>query len=138
MRNKVVDKIDDLFLELGRFRLCHKIPRFVEKAARAGCKRVFIGLENINPDNLKAASKRQNRVAEYRAMLQAWRRVGVITYAGYILGFPDDTPEKIRHDIRVIQRELPIDILEFFVLTPRPDRATTRSCTLRGRVSIRT
>src|SRR5271166_3182894 len=27
--------------------LCHRIPNFVEKAARAGCKRVFIGLENI-------------------------------------------------------------------------------------------
>ena len=32
--------------------LCHKIPNFIEKAARAGVKRVFIGLENINPDNL--------------------------------------------------------------------------------------
>jgi len=112
--------------------LCHKIPRFVEKAARAGCKRVFIGLESINPDNLKAASKRQNRVAEYRAMLQAWRRVGVITYAGYILGFPDDTPEKIRHDIRVIQRELPIDILEFFVLTPLPGSRDHQEMHLRG------
>jgi hypothetical protein len=28
-------------------------------------------------------------------MLQAWKDVGVITYAGYILGFPNDTPEKI-------------------------------------------
>ena len=32
---------------------CHKIPRFIEKAARAGCTKVFIGLENINPDNLE-------------------------------------------------------------------------------------
>src|SRR5262245_30139829 len=32
--------------------MCHKIPGFIEKAARAGCHRVFIGLENINPDNL--------------------------------------------------------------------------------------
>ena len=54
--------------------LCHKIPNFVEKAARAGCQQVFIGLENINPDSLKAARKGQNRITEYRAMLQAWRR----------------------------------------------------------------
>src|SRR5213595_2830306 len=32
--------------------LCHKIPRFIEKAKRAGVTRVFIGLENINPQNL--------------------------------------------------------------------------------------
>jgi len=100
--------------------LCHKIPRFVEKAARAGCKRVFIGLENINPDSLKGASKGQNRITEYRSMLQAWRRAGVLTYAGYILGFPGDTPETIARDIAIIQRELPIDILEFFILTPLP------------------
>src|SRR5262249_32267561 len=42
--------------------LCHKIPNFVEKAKRAGVTRVFIGLENINPDNLIAAKKRQNKI----------------------------------------------------------------------------
>lgn len=100
--------------------LAHKIPDFVEKAARAGCKRVFIGLESINPDSLKSASKGQNRITEYRRMLQAWRAAGVITYAGYILGFPTDTPQTIERDIRIIQRELPIDMLEFFCLTPLP------------------
>jgi len=100
--------------------LCHKIPRFVQKAARAGTKRVFIGLENINPDSLKGASKGQNRITEYRAMLQAWRNAGVLTYAGYILGFPNDSAESIARDIAIIQRELPIDMLEFFMLTPLP------------------
>ena len=103
--------------------LCHQIPNFIEKAARAGCRRVFIGLENINPDNLIAAQKRQNRITEYRTMLQAWRNAGVVTYAGYILGFPADTPESIERDIRIIQHELPIDILEFFILTPLPGSA---------------
>jgi hypothetical protein len=106
--------------------LCHKIDGFVEKAARAGCTRVFIGLENINPNNLLAAQKRQNRITEYRTMLQAWRDAGVITYAGYILGFPDDTPESIEHDIEIIKRELPIDLLEFFCLTPLPGSADHR------------
>jgi hypothetical protein len=31
------------------------------------------GLENINPDNLVAANKRQNKITEYREMLLAWR-----------------------------------------------------------------
>ena len=100
--------------------LCHKIPGFIEKAARAGVRRAFIGLENINPDNLIAAKKRQNKITEYREMLQMWRNHGVITYAGYILGFPADTKETIARDIEIIKRELPIDILEFFFLTPLP------------------
>jgi len=100
--------------------LCHRIPHFIEKARRAGVTRVFIGLENINPDNLAAAKKRQNKITEYRKMLLAWKAQGIITLAGYILGFPADTPETIRRDIAIIQRELPVDILEFFCLTPLP------------------
>ena len=100
--------------------LCHQIPNFIEKAAEAGVRRVFIGLENINPDNLIAAKKRQNKITEYRAMLQKWRDHGAITCAGYILGFPGDTKESILRDIEIIKRELPLDILEFFYLTPLP------------------
>jgi radical SAM superfamily enzyme YgiQ (UPF0313 family) len=100
--------------------LCYRIPNFIEKAARAGCNAVFIGLENINPESLMGAKKRQNKIWEYRDMLQAWRRAKVMTWAGYILGFPTDTPETIARDIEIIKRELPIDILEFFFLTPLP------------------
>ena len=100
--------------------LCHKIENFVEKAKRAGVTRVFIGLENINPDNLTAAKKRQNKITEYRKMLLAWKAQGIITLAGYILGFPSDTPETIRRDIAIIQEELPLDVIEFFCLTPLP------------------
>ena len=82
--------------------------------------RVFIGLENVNPENLAAARKRQNRITEYRAMLQAWKSRGIMTLAGYILGFPADTPETIRRDIEIIKRELPVDLVEFFCLTPLP------------------
>jgi hypothetical protein len=100
--------------------LCHRIPNFIEKAAKAGVRRVFLGLENINPDNLIAAKKKQNRIAEYRTMLLAWKAVGCFTYAGYILGFPNDTAASIIRDIEIIQRELPLDLLEFFCLTPLP------------------
>jgi hypothetical protein len=100
--------------------LCHKIPNFIEKAKRAGVTKVFIGLENINPDNLAAAKKRQNKITEYRKMLLAWKAQGIVTFAGYILGFPADTPATIRRDITIIQQELPVDLLEFFILTPLP------------------
>ena len=44
--------------------LCHRIPHFIEKAARAGCTAVFIGLENINPESLMGTKKRQNKIWE--------------------------------------------------------------------------
>jgi hypothetical protein len=100
--------------------LCHKIPNFIEKAARAGVTRVFIGMESINPDNLLLAKKKQNRISEYRTMLLAWKAAGCFTYAGYIIGFPNDTVDSVLQDVRVIQEELPLDLLEFFFLTPLP------------------
>lgn len=100
--------------------MCHRLPRFVEKAGRAGVRRVFIGLESINPDSLMGARKKQNKIAEYRKMLLAWKRAGAIVFAGYILGFPQDTPESVIHDIKIIQRELAIDLLEPHALTALP------------------
>src|SRR5262249_18423112 len=108
------------------------IPRFIEKAARAGCNAVFIGLENINPESLLGTKKRQNKIWEYREMLQAWRRAKVMTWAGYILGFPTDTPESIARDIEIIKKELPIDILEFFFLTPLPGSEDHQKLAARG------
>ena len=100
--------------------LCHRIPNFIEKAARAGCHWVYIGLENINPEALMAAKKRQNKIWEYRNMLQAWKEQGVMIYVGYILGFPPDNVESIKRDIEILKHELPIELVEFFVLTPLP------------------
>jgi radical SAM superfamily enzyme YgiQ (UPF0313 family) len=114
-----VDKIP-LGLMIQVDTMCHKIPRFIEKAKKAGVTRVFLGLENINPDNLAAAKKKQNKITEYRKMMLAWKDQGIFLYAGYILGFPGETPETIRRDIEIIQRELPVDLLEFNILTPLP------------------
>ena len=100
--------------------LCHRNPNFIAKAARAGVNRVFIGLESINPESLMNAKKRQNKITEYREMVLEWRKVRVQTVAGYIIGFPNETPESILRDVGIIKRELPLDCLEFFVLTPLP------------------
>jgi hypothetical protein len=112
--------------------LAYRIPNFVEKCRRAGCLRVFIGLETINPGNLVHAKKRQNKIGEYRHMLQAWRRAGIITFCGYILGFPEDTAASIERDIEILKRELPVDCLEFFVLTPLPGSEDHQKLTRSG------
>jgi hypothetical protein len=91
--------------------LAHKIPNFIEKAARAGCRYCFIGLESINPENLVHMKKNQNRITEYRKMFQAWKTAKIMTYAGFIMGLPGDTPATIRRDIEIIQKELPVIVI---------------------------
>jgi Radical SAM superfamily len=112
--------------------LCHRIPNFIEKATRAGVRRVFIGLENINPDNLISSKKHQNKITEYREMLQKWQAQGAITCAGYIIGFPGDTKESVLRDVDIIKRELPLDVLELFYLTPLPGSEDHRTLLQNG------
>ena len=112
--------------------LCHKLPNFIEKCAKAGVRRCFIGLENINPDSLLGAKKRQNKITDYRDMMLAWKRARITTFGGYILGFPNDTPAQIVRDIKIIQDELPIDMLEFFFLTPLPGSEDHKTLHIKG------
>ena len=100
--------------------LSYKIPGFVEKASRAGCSNVFIGMESINPKNLKAAGKTQNHVEEYRSLIDAWHDAQVSTHVGYIIGFPHDTEESVREDIQRLMRDVQPHRASFFMLTPLP------------------
>lgn len=100
--------------------LAWKIPRFVEKAARAGSSQIFLGMESIRPANLKAAGKRQNKAHEYRESIATWHRAGIAVHVGYILGFPDDSPESIAEDVRDLIDLIEVDQASFFMLTPIP------------------
>jgi radical SAM superfamily enzyme YgiQ (UPF0313 family) len=98
----------------------HKVPDFIDMAARAGCTQVFIGMESINPENLKAVGKTQNKVSDYVDLIAAWRRAKIATHAAYIFGFPFDTPPSIQEDVRKLQYELAVDQASFFILVPVP------------------
>jgi hypothetical protein len=97
-----------------------RLPEFASRAKAAGCIEVFIGLESIRPANLAAAGKNQNLVADSREMIGTWRRHGILTNCGYILGFPGDTAASIAEDVRRLRDEIQPDLVSFFILTPLP------------------
>jgi radical SAM superfamily enzyme YgiQ (UPF0313 family) len=97
-----------------------RIPRFIEKASRAGCVQVFIGMESLREDNLQAACKRQNRVGQYRDSIARWHEAGIVCHVGFIIGFPYDTYDRITEDVRTLRDELLVDQASFFMLTPLP------------------
>ena len=130
-RNKEWEPIFDRLIELregghpartddpGR----HALPQDSEFHREGKARRRHAGLHRPGErqsGQSSRAKKRQNKVTEYRKMLLAWKAQGIMTLAGYILGFPADTPETIRRDIEIIKKELPLDIVEFFCLTPLP------------------
>ena len=114
-----------------------RLPRFVEKAALAGCRQVFIGLESISAENLAAAGKRQNRVENFRDMTEQWHKHQIVAQCGYIVGFPADTPESIASDVRRLREEVGIDQASFFILTPLPG-SEDHARAVRGGVALDT
>jgi radical SAM superfamily enzyme YgiQ (UPF0313 family) len=99
-----------------------KIPGFIDKVARAGGTQVFLGIESLNQANLAAEGKVQNAVDDMAEMIAAWHRANIACHAGYIIGFPLDTPETVRNDVARL-KELQIDQCSFFMLTPLPGSA---------------
>jgi radical SAM superfamily enzyme YgiQ (UPF0313 family) len=100
--------------------LSWKIKNFVTKARQAGCINVFIGMESVDPGNLAAAGKKQNQVNEYRQLIQAYRDSDISTHVGYIIGFPFDTVDSIRRDLKFLMNEVRPDHASFFILMPLP------------------
>ena len=110
----------DLHVTIQVDAISHKIPGFIEKCVAAGVRTVFIGLENINPENLAAMNKGHNDIADYRELLIAWKKHPVIVLGAYIIGLPGDTRESILQDVETIKQELPVDVLALSIFTPLP------------------
>ena len=112
--------------------LARKPKDFVELAAKAGCTQVFIGMESVNPENLKAEGKKQNNVEEYRTIIKEWHDAGVVVHTGYIIGLPWDSKEQVPKDMRFLMDELGPDQASFFMLTPLPGSHDHREMRNRG------
>ena len=112
--------------------LARKPKDFVELAAKAGCTQVFIGMESVNPQNLEAEGKKQNKVEEYRSIIKEWHDANVLVHTGYIIGLPWDTKEQVAEDMRFLKDEVGPDQASFFMLTPLPGSHDHREMKKRG------
>jgi hypothetical protein len=77
-------------------------------------------MESINPDSIKDAGKAQNKVSDYRNLIDAWHRAKVSTHVGYIIGFPHDSEESVAADVEKLMTEVCPHRASFFMLTPLP------------------
>lgn len=112
--------------------LAKKPKDFVALAARAGCTQVFIGMESVNPQNLAAEGKKQNKVEEYRSIIKEWHDAGVLVHTGYIIGLPWDSTEQVAADVDFLINEVGPDQASFFMLTPLPGSHDHREMKQRG------
>src|SRR5690349_6223826 len=91
----------------------------VDLIAASGGKWIFIGMESVDPVNLKGVNKGFNKPSEYAGVLERLAKRNIYAITSFILGMDNDTPgvaERTLQQVRTWPPGLPI----FGLLTPLP------------------
>jgi len=106
----------------------------VDLIAASGGKWVFIGMESIDPVNLKDVNKGFNKPEEYAAVLQRLAQRNVYAITSFIFGMDNDTvgaAERTLEQVRTWPPGLPI----FGLLTPLPGTPLLKRLADAGRLT---
>jgi radical SAM superfamily enzyme YgiQ (UPF0313 family) len=89
----------------------------LDRMERSGCIGIFLGIESLDAEDLRAAHKRQNRVDEYRDAIARLHDRGICVMAGFISGFDDQTPEVVEATAERLDA-IGVDVPFLSILTP--------------------
>jgi radical SAM superfamily enzyme YgiQ (UPF0313 family) len=106
----------------------------VDLIAASGGKWVFIGMESIDPANLKDVNKGFNKPGEYAAVLERLAKRNVYAITSFIFGMDNDTvgvAERTLEQVRTWPPGLPI----FGLLTPLPATPLYKRLEASGRLT---
>ena len=90
----------------------------LELAFRAGCRRIFVGIETPDPRALRAMRK-QVRVSDVRLTLDTMRRIGIRPLGFFMLGVPGETHRSALATIGYAV-SLPLDYAQFSRMIAKP------------------
>lgn len=100
----------------------------VSLIAESGGRWIFMGLESIDPENLKSVRKSFNKPGEYSAILERLARHNLYAITSFIFGMDGDTPgiaERTLDQIHAWPPGLPVyGLLTPYPATPLYDRLT--------------
>lgn len=91
----------------------------VSLIAQSGGKWIFMGLESIDPENLKSVAKGFNKPAEYAAVLERLARHNLYAITSFIFGMDGDRPGTAERTLEQV-RSWPPCLPVFGLLTPYP------------------
>jgi len=106
----------------------------VDLIAASGGKWIFIGMESIDPANLKDVNKGFNKPGEYAAVLERLAQRNVFAITSFIFGMDNDTvgvADRTLKEIRTWPPGLPI----FGLLTPLPATPLYKRLEAAGRLT---
>jgi radical SAM superfamily enzyme YgiQ (UPF0313 family) len=106
----------------------------VDLIAASGGKWIFIGMESVDPANLKDVNKGFNKPGEYAAVLERLAKRNIYAITSFIFGMDNDTPgvaERTLQQVRTWPPGLPI----FGLLTPLPATPLYKRLEAAGRLT---
>ena len=98
-------------------RLAHD-PVLMEKMARAGFCRLYVGFESISDLSLKCLNKHHSAEDVTRS-IRAFHHYGLRVHGMFIMGTDEDTEETIRRTSQFVRRAR-VNTVQFMILTPLP------------------
>lgn len=109
-------------------------PGLLERAAEAGMRSVFVGLETINPENLALHAKRQNLARDYAAAIRRVHDLGIMVNASFVFGLDDDRADVFDRTVDWAVSQS-IETATFHIMTPYPGTALHDRVTAEGRIT---
>jgi radical SAM superfamily enzyme YgiQ (UPF0313 family) len=106
----------------------------VDLIAAAGGKWIFIGMESIDPANLKDVNKGFNKPGEYAAVLERLAQRNVFAITSFIFGMDNDTTGVADRTLSEIQK-WPPGLPIFGLLTPLPATPLYKRLEAAGRLT---
>lgn len=98
-------------------------------------KMVFVGLESINPETLKAYNKKQS-VEDIKESIRCFHDYRIRVHGMFVLGGDGDTRETIKETVDFALKSQ-IDTVQFSTLTPMPGTALFDQLEAEGRLLTR-
>ena len=110
--------------------------RFLEAAAKSGCKQLFLGLESISQPSMTEVNKGFNQVNEYHRLIERIHSYGIAVQVGIIFGFDHDTPAIFAETLDFLE-SVGVQNCTFNILTPFPGTRLFKRLEDEGRILTR-
>jgi radical SAM superfamily enzyme YgiQ (UPF0313 family) len=94
-------------------------PETLQALKDAGLTSVTVGIETPHEQTLRSYRRHPIRDDKQREFVERCRRLGIRTVAGFMIGFPEDTEQRIK-DVLNYARKLNPTYANFNIVTPYP------------------
>jgi len=107
-------------------------PELLDLMRESNCHTVYIGLESVNPQTLKAYNKKQT-LEDITHCIKTLHKKGLRIHGMFVFGSDQDTTDTIAETVKFAKKN-DLDSVQFLILTPLPGTKCYRDLENEGRI----